>query len=106
MNVVDRDGAAAAEVDDEDRQADRGLARGDGQYEHGEDLPDHVAAIGGEGDEVDVHGEQNELDRHQDDDDVLAVVEDAEHAEHEQDRADGGIMAEADTAATPLQSSC
>ena len=40
--------------------------------------------------------EQDELDRHQDDDDVLAVEEDAEHAEHEQDRADGEVMAEAD----------
>ena len=40
--------------------------------------------------------EQDQLDRHQDDDDVLAVEEDAEHAEHEQDRADGEIMAQAD----------
>jgi hypothetical protein len=29
---------------------------------------------------------QDQLDRHQDDDDVLAVDEDAEHAHHEQDR--------------------
>ena len=41
-----------------------------------------------ERDEVDVHREQDQLDRHQDDDDVLAVEEDAEHAEHEQDRSD------------------
>jgi hypothetical protein len=42
-----------------------------------------------EGDEVDVHRQQDQLDRHQDDDDVLAVEEDAEHAHHEQDRGDG-----------------
>jgi hypothetical protein len=32
--------------------------------------------------------QQDQLDRHQDDDDVLAVDEDAEHAQHEQDRAE------------------
>src|SRR3546814_10729845 len=36
------------------------------------------------------------LNRHQDDDDVLAVDEDAQHAKHEQDRADGQIMAQSD----------
>src|SRR5687768_5071530 len=88
VDVVDGDRAAAAEVDDQDGKSDRRLARRDGEDEHGEDLPDHVAEEGGEGDEVDVHREQDELDRHQDDDDVLAVEEDAEHAEHEQDRGD------------------
>ncbi len=39
-------------------------------------------------------GEQDQLDRHQDDDDVLAVEEDAEHAEREQDRRDREIMAD------------
>ena len=46
--------------------------------------------------------EQDQLDRHQDDDHVLAVEEDAEHAEHEQDRADGEVMAEADHSSDPL----
>ena len=76
-------------------------AGGDGEHEHREDLADHVVEEGGEGDEVDVHAEQDQLDRHQDDDHVLAVEEDAEHAEHEQDRADGEIMAQADHSSTP-----
>ena len=51
--------------------------------------PDQIVQKGGEGDEIDVHRQQDQLDRHQDDDDVLAVEEDAEHAEREQDRGDG-----------------
>src|SRR4051794_30993664 len=101
VDVVDRDRAAASEVDDEDGEADRRLARRDGEDEHREHLADHVAEEGGEGDEVDVHREQDQLDRHQDDDDVLAVEENAEHAEHEQYRPDGEIMAEADHRPAP-----
>src|SRR3546814_15702742 len=52
--------------------------------------------MAGKGDEVDVHRQQDQLNRHQDDDDVLAVDEDAQHAKHEQDRADGQIMAQSD----------
>ena len=62
-------------------------AGGDGQHEHREDLSGEVAEEGAERDQVDVHREQDQLDRHQDDDDVLAVQEDAEHADREQDRA-------------------
>ena len=50
--------------------------------------------IGREGDQVDVHREQDQLDRHQHQDDVAAIEEDAEHADREQDRGDGEIMAE------------
>ena len=49
-----------------------------------------------EGHQVDVDREQHQLDRHQDDDDVLAVEEDAEDAEREQDRGDGQVVGEAD----------
>src|SRR5690242_21452222 len=38
-----------------------------------EDLADHVVQHHRERDEVDVDGEQHQLDRHHDDDDVLAV---------------------------------
>ena len=55
--------------------------------------PTRSSEVGREGDEVDVDREQDQLDRHQDDDDVLAVEEDAEHAEREQDRGDGEIVA-------------
>src|SRR5688500_7434150 len=103
VDVVDRDRAAAAEVDDQDREPDRSLAGRHGQHEHREDLPGEVAEKGAECDEVDVHREQDQLDRHQDDDDVLAVEEDAEHAEHEQDRADGKVMAQADHDRPPFE---
>jgi hypothetical protein len=43
--------------------------------------------------QVEVHRKQDQFDRHQDDDDVLAVEEDAEHAKREQDRPDREIMA-------------
>ena len=42
VDVVDRDRAAAAEIDDEDGEPDRRLARGDGQHEHREHLPDQI----------------------------------------------------------------
>src|ERR1700730_15909890 len=96
VDVFDGDGAAVAEIDDEDGEADRRLRRGHGQHEHGEDLPDEIVQEIGEGDEVDVDGEQHQLDRHQNDDDVLAVQEDAEDAEREQDRGDREIVSEAD----------
>ena len=43
-----------------------------------EDLAHQVLQVGREGDEVDVHRQQHQLDRHQDDDDILTVQEDAE----------------------------
>src|SRR6185503_11830949 len=52
--------------------------------------------MGRERDQVDVNRAPDQLDRHQDHDHVLAVQEDAEHAEGEQDRGDGEVMAEAD----------
>src|ERR1700722_8145688 len=96
VDVFDGDGAAVAEIDDQDRQTDRRLGRGDGQHEHREHLADEVIEEGREGDEVDVDGEQDQLDRHQDDDDVAAVEEDAENAEREKDRRNDQIMREAD----------
>src|SRR3974377_1138623 len=41
--VLDPARAAVAEIDDQDRQPDRCLRRGDGQHEHGENLPDEIA---------------------------------------------------------------
>ncbi|MPN23319.1 hypothetical protein SDC9_170707 [bioreactor metagenome] len=40
-----------------------------------------------EGDEVHIDREQHQFDRHQQDDQVLPVEEDADHADREQDRA-------------------
>ena len=45
VDVFDRDGAAVAEVDDQDRQADGRFSRRDRQDEHREDLPDQIAGM-------------------------------------------------------------
>src|SRR5687768_17213233 len=95
-DVFDLDRAAVAEIDHEDGEADRRLGGRHGQHEHREDLADEVVEQYREGDEVDVDREQHQLDRHHDDDDVLAVEKDAEHAGREEDRRDGQVMREAD----------
>src|SRR5690242_13834630 len=102
VDVFDGDAAAVAEIDDEDGEADRRLGGGDGQHEHGEDLSDEVVQKGREGDEVDVDGEQHELDRHEDDDDVLPVEKDAEDADREQDCGHGQIVGKPDDHARRL----
>src|SRR3546814_6855229 len=65
VGIVDGNGAAAAEVDDQNREPDRRLAGGHGQHEHREHLPDEVAKRGAERDKIDIHREQDQLDRHQ-----------------------------------------
>src|SRR5216684_5529052 len=100
-DVFDLDGAAIAEIHHQDGEPDRRLGRGDGQHEHGEDLAHDVALEDREGHEVDVDGEQHQLDAHQDDDDVLAVQEDAQDAKGEQHRGEAEIVTEADGHDTP-----
>src|SRR6202030_3066829 len=95
VDVLDLDRAAVPEIDDQDREADRRLGRRHGQHEHREDLADEVVEDGREGDEIDVDREQHQLDRHHDDDDVLAIEEDAEDAEREEDRRNRQVMREA-----------
>ena len=56
-------------------------AGGDCQHEQGEDLADEIAEECRKGDKVDVDGKQHQLDRHQDDDDVLAIEKNAENAD-------------------------
>jgi hypothetical protein len=53
---------------------------------------------------VEIDGQQDQFHRHQDDDDVLAVDEDAEHAQREQDCRYGQVMTEPDfqTHSNPL----
>ena len=89
IGVFHGDVAAVAEEGDQDGEADGRLGGGDGEHEQGEDLADEVVQKGREGHQIDVHRQQDQLDRHQDDDDVLAVHEDAEDAEGEQDRGNG-----------------
>src|SRR5712691_3414639 len=96
VDVLDRDRTAVAEIDDENGKPDGGFRRRHREHDQGEHLAHEVAEEGRERDQVDVDREQDQLDRHQDDDHVLAVEEDAENAEREQDRADGEVMAEPD----------
>src|SRR3954463_5425795 len=95
IDVLNRDRATVAEIDHQDGETDRSFSGGDSEHQKREDLADDVAEKGRERNEVDVDGEQDQLDRHQDDDDVLAVQEDAENAEREQDRGDRQVVTEA-----------
>src|SRR5579859_1363285 len=96
VDVFDGDGPAVTEEHHDDGQADRGFSRGDGQHEHGEDLSVQIPQEMRKRDEIDIDCEQDQLDRHHDDDDVLAVQEDAEHAQREQDAGDGQVVRKAD----------
>src|SRR5579872_6250288 len=101
IDVLDRDRAAIAEIHDQDGEPNGGFGRRDRQHDQGIDLAHEVAEEGRERHQVEIDREQDQLDRHHDDDDVLAVEEDAEDAEREQDRGDGEIMAEPDGHDTP-----
>src|SRR4029077_16577665 len=94
VDVLDRDCAAVAEVDDEDRETDRSLRRGNRQHEHGEGLADEIVKKDRKRHEVDADRQQHQLDRHQHDNDVLAVHEDPEDAQREKDRSHPKIMSE------------
>src|SRR5580700_29862 len=96
IDVFNRDRTAVAEIGDEDGEPDRGFRRGDRQHDQRIDLADDVAEKRRERHQVDVDGEQDQLDRHQNDDDVLAVEKDAENPEREQDRGDRQIVTEPD----------
>ena len=48
--------------------------------------------MGGKGHEIDIYREQNQLDAHQNNDDVLPVHEDTKHANREEYRRDDKVM--------------
>src|SRR6478672_3350671 len=64
VELVDGDRRARSEQHDQDRQPDRRFGRGDSEDEEDEHLTSHVAEVIRERDEVQVDGEQHELDRH------------------------------------------
>src|SRR4249919_551262 len=97
VDVGDVDRAPVAEQGDQDRQADRGLGRGNGQDEEHEHLAGGVADLARERDEVDVDREQQQFDRHQQHDHVLAVEEDAGEADAEQRRTECKVVAQRQT---------
>src|SRR5260370_15585683 len=101
VDVLDRDRAAIAVVDHQNGEPDRRFGGRDRQHQQREHLADQIAEEGREGHEIDVDGEQDQLDRHQDDDDVLAVDEDAENPEREQDRRECKVVAKPDSHTSP-----
>src|SRR4029079_7237428 len=102
IDFGDIDGAAVAEIDDDDGEAYCRFGGGDGQHDEGEDLADEIMVKRRKGDEIEVHRKQHQLDAHQDDDDVLAIEENAENAEREQDCRDSQVMGKADGHESPL----
>src|SRR5215472_11114891 len=96
VDVLDRDRASIAEVDNQNRQTDRRFRRCYRQHEHRKRLADEVAQKDRKGDEIDRHRKQHQFDRHQHDDDVLAVEKDAENPECEEKRGNRQVMREAD----------
>src|SRR6266568_5384604 len=96
IDVLHRNRAAIAVVDHENREPDRGFRRRDSEHQKSKNLADEVAEKGRKGDQIDVDREQDQLDRHQDDNDILPVEEDAENPEREQDRRDREVVTEPD----------
>src|SRR5437660_7017066 len=94
IQVFDVDAADVAEQHHQDRKADRRLRRRHREDEEHEHLPGDVAEEVGEGDEVEIHREQHQFDRHQEHDQVAAVEEDPDHADREQDRGQHQVVGE------------
>src|SRR6185436_1487254 len=92
VEIFDVDGLQVAEQHDQDRETDRRLCGGDGQDEKYENLAGRVAEIVRKRDEIHIDGEQHELDRHQQDDHILAIEENPDHADREQDRTQYQVM--------------
>src|SRR3954469_24298595 len=101
IDVFDRDRTAVAEINHQHGKPDRRFRRRHRQHQQRKYLAHDVAEEGGERHQVDVDREQDQFDRHEDDDDVLAVEEDAENPKREQDRTDSQIVSETDGHFTP-----
>ncbi len=76
----------------ENGQTDGGFGRCDGQNEENKDLTRSVPEIMGEGDEVHIDGEQDQLDGHQQNDQILAIKEDPDDTDGKQYRPENQIM--------------
>src|SRR6185436_10801275 len=94
VQIIDVDGAHVAEKHHQDRQADCRLGGRDGKNEKHEYLSGRILQEMREGDEIDVHRQQHQLDRHQQDDYVLAVQKNSHHAYREQDCAENEVVRE------------
>src|SRR5688572_2698186 len=103
--VFNRNRAAIAKIDDENGEPDRRFTGSDGEHQKSEHLTHEIAKERGKSNQVDVDGEQDQLDRHQNDDDVLAIEKNSENADGEENRGKGEVVAKADRhSQTPLTS--
>src|SRR2546421_4169511 len=93
---------AVAEKSDDDSEADGSLRGSIGNDEKREDLSSYVTVQTGKGDQVDVHGIQNQLDGHEHDDNV-APRDDSDHADDEEREAEEQVVS--DRKSTRLNSS-
>src|SRR6266550_6276193 len=80
-----------AEKRDQDTQSDRGLSHRVRDHKNREDLPVDVLQVVREGDEIDVHRIQDQLDGHQDNHDV-AAGEHTDGADEQQCSAQRQVM--------------
>src|SRR5580704_6389364 len=84
IQVFDVDAAPFAEQHYEDREPDRGLRRRHREDEEHEHLPVYIPEVARERDEVEIRGQQQQFHAHQQQNDVLAVEEDAGDRQREQ----------------------
>src|SRR5271169_5523475 len=92
IELLDIDRADVAEEQHQDREPDGRLRGGAGEDEEDEYLPGGIAEETREGDEVEVDGEQHQLDGHEHDEHVAPVEENPDHADREQDRPEDQVM--------------
>jgi len=90
--MVDRDISSIAKINDQNGKADGGFGGRDRQDEEREDLPRQIVLEDGKRHKVDVDGQQHQLDRHQDDDNVPAIEEYPHHADRKQESGDDEKM--------------
>src|SRR5207244_13329485 len=83
INLVSQHCLAVTEKSDDDSEADGGFRGSICDDEKCEDLSRHITIQTGKGHQVDVHGIENQLDRHEHDNDV-AARDDTNHADDEE----------------------
>src|SRR5665213_1086121 len=89
IECFDTDGAPLAEQHHQYRQSNGGLGRGHGEHEKYEDLSVELPQVAREGHEIEVRGQQQQLDAHEQQQHVLAVEKYASHRQREQYRRQG-----------------
>ena len=87
IQIIHVDGLQVAEQHDENGEPDRRLGSGHGKNEKHEYLSRQILQVVRESDEIEIYGEQHQLDRHQNDDQIFPVQENPDDADREQDRA-------------------